>query len=308
MTDVSVLEPVREHDPAPPDAAPAPLQPDADERRWTRRDVAVVIAAGLTLFGVIVVAFLVYLVGISRLEYGRSQNSLVSEFDESLEGQAAPIGGRIDEGTAIATINIPELDVNEVVVEGTSGAQLKKGPGHLRASPLPGQQGNVVIAGRRWTYGGVFMHIDRLERGDEISFVTGQGEISYRVIDSKRIRRGDDDVLMPSADDRLTLISSVPVLAGERYAVVADLVGPPVASPEGRPTELRESELGLNTEGGSIVALILWLQLLLAASLGTVWLLRKYSRPSVYVIMTPVVLLLVLLVFDSASALLPSTL
>jgi hypothetical protein len=152
------------------------------------------------------------------------------------------------------------------------------------------------------------MHLDRLQRGDEIRFVTGQGTTVYRVIGGRTINRGANDVIQPTSDNRLTLITSEPELAGERYAVIARMEGKALASPEGWPTELRQSELGLNTDGGNVVALVLWLQLLLIASLATVWLLRKYSQPSVYVIMTPVLLLLALLVFDSATALLPSTL
>jgi LPXTG-site transpeptidase (sortase) family protein len=308
VTDVSVLVPACDEQlQVEPAAAPEPTA-DASPPTWSGRDIGMVIAAGLTLFGVVVVAFVVYLGGITRLEHARAQRTLVSDFDKSLENKNAPVGGRVDEGTAIAMVSIPALDVREVIVEGTSGTQLKKGPGHLRVSPFPGQQGNVVIAGRRFTYGGVFMHLDRLKRGDEIRFVTGQGTSVYRVVEGRTIERGHNDVIQPTSDNRVTLITSEPVLAGERYALIAELKGSPLASPGGWPTELRQSELGLNTDGGNVVALILWLQLLLVGSLATVWLLRKYSKPSVYVVMTPVLLLLALLVFDSATALLPSTL
>jgi len=81
-----------------------------------------------------------------------------------------------------------------------------------------------------------------------------------------------------------------------------------VKTSPGRPTEVRSSELGLNSEGGSVLALVLWLQVLLLACLLTVWLFRRQSRTAVYLVMAPVLLLLTLLVFDSFAVLLPSTL
>ena len=45
---------------------------------------------------------------------------------------------------------------------------LRKGPGHYPATPLPGQRGTVAIAGHRTTYGAPFRNIDKLRRGDQI--------------------------------------------------------------------------------------------------------------------------------------------
>jgi sortase A len=308
VTDVVVLPRRLEHEAetaAPPDA---PVAADARSSRVTGREIATVVAWGLTAFGVVVVAFAVYLVGITRVEHGRAQRSLAEEFDRALANQAAPIGGRIDEGTAVAVLEIPRFGVRETVVEGTSGTQLKQGPGHLRSSPLPLQSGNAVIACRRVTYGAPCYNLVDMKAGDEIRVVTGQGDGVYRVVEVKGVRRGDADVIAGTSRDQLTLITSQRVVADRRVAVVARLVGRPVPEPAGRPTEVRSSELGLNREGGSILALVLWLQLLLVACLFTVWLIRRSSRPAVYLVMTPVLLLIALLVFDSFTVLLPSTL
>jgi sortase A len=307
MTDVVVL-------PRAPDPAPEQVQPTAPERveapstRPTGREIAAVIAWGLTLFGIAVLCYGAYLVGVTRLEHGRSQRSLNEQFDAALSGRAASIGGRIDEGTPIGMMHIPRFGVKEVIVEGTSGSQLKKGPGHLRSSPLPGQQGNAVVACRRVTYGSPCYNLVDMKPGDEITFVTGQGKSLYRVTEAKGVRRGDTDVLENTVRDQLTLVTSQRVLADRRVVVVARLAGLPYKTPPGRPTEVRSSELGLNTEGASVLAVVLWLQLLLLACLLAVWLGRKQSRASVYLVMAPVILLLALLVFDSITVLLPSTL
>ena len=69
-------------------------------------------------------------------------------------------------------------------------------------------------------------------------------------------------MIADAGDNRLTLITSQTLLADSRYVVIADLVGRPVPTPEGRPAEVRSSELGINTEGSNVMALFLWLQLL----------------------------------------------
>jgi sortase A len=308
MTDVVVLprpserepEVVSESSSAEPEETPSP--------RFTGRDVAQILAWGLTLFGVAVVSFAVYLVGVTRLEHGRSQRALTEQFDAALANKAAPIGGRIDEGTPVATLSIPRFGMHETVVEGTSGSELKKGPGHLRSSPLPLQGGNAVVACRRLTYGGPCYDLVSMKAGDRIRFVTGQGKGVYRVTEVRGVRRGDTDVLSNTTRNQLTLISSQRLLADRRVAVIARLVGAPTKTAPGRPTEVRSSELGLNREGGSVLALVLWLQALLLACLLTVWLFRKQSPVAVYLVMAPVLLLLTLLVFDSFAVLLPSTL
>ncbi len=220
MTDVVVLPRATKPEPeSVPEPAPEPQ--DASSPRVTGRDVAQVVAWALTLFGIAVVAFAVYLVGITRLEHGRSQRSLTERFDAALANKAAPVGGRIDEGTPVATLSIPRFGVDETVVEGTSGSELKKGPGHLRSSPLPLQAGNAVIACRRVTYGGPCYDLVSMKVGDRVRVVTGQGRGVYRVVEVRGVRRGDTDVLSNTTRNQLTLISSQRLLADRRVAVIA---------------------------------------------------------------------------------------
>src|SRR5215510_4610143 len=101
MTDVVILPPR-----APEVATERAPEPDREEfaepsGRPTAREIAIVIGWGLTVFGALVVAYVIYLVGITHLEHARSQRSLVEGFNNQLSVQAAPIGGRINEGTPI---------------------------------------------------------------------------------------------------------------------------------------------------------------------------------------------------------------
>src|SRR5262249_24078780 len=154
----------------------------------------------------------------------------------------------IPEGEPVARIEIPAIGVHQIVVEGTSGSQLRKGPGHQRTSALPGQAGNVVIAGHRVPFGGPFRHLDELQPGDVIVTTTGQAITRYRVTKVFEVSRHGGDVIDPTNDNRLTLVTSSPLLrASKRLVVTAELQRKtPLPTVAARPTALRTDELGLH--------------------------------------------------------------
>ena len=73
------------------------------------------------------------------------------------------------EGDAIARIEVPEMGLDHIVVEGTETDTLKKGPGRYRGTAMPGEGELVYIAGHRTTYGAPFSQIDKLEPGDKVT-------------------------------------------------------------------------------------------------------------------------------------------
>ena len=142
-----------------------------------------------------------------------------------------------DSGEAVASITISKIGVDEVVVEGTQVGDLRKGPGHYGSTPLPGQPGNVSIAGHRTTYGAPFANINKLEEGDEIAVRTIQGLFVYRVIDLDSSSENSYRIVSPSQSselhykegNHLTLTSCHPRFsARQRIIVRAELVGNPV--------------------------------------------------------------------------------
>jgi sortase (surface protein transpeptidase) len=62
-------------------------------------------------------------------------------------------------------LTVAKINLDAVVVEGTSRKSLKLGPGHLENSAIPGSSGNSVIVAHRDTS---FRHLDELREGDEI--------------------------------------------------------------------------------------------------------------------------------------------
>jgi sortase A len=128
------------------------------------------------------------------------------------------------QGDAIGRISIPSIGVRRYLVEGTDTGSLRKGPGHYRSTPLPGERGTAAIAGHRTTYGAPFRKLDKLERGDRIVVDMPYGSFDYRV---QRLRVVDDQelsVLRKRRYDRLVLTACHPLYsAAERIVAFARL-------------------------------------------------------------------------------------
>ncbi|HWJ63963.1 MAG TPA: class E sortase, partial [Acidimicrobiales bacterium] len=118
--------------------------------------------------------------------------------------------------------------VNRTVVSGVSLDQLKRGPGHYPETPLPGQKGNVSIAGHRTTYGQPFHNLDKVKKGDQIIFETLQGTFVYEATETIIVKPSQTEILEDKGDNRITLIACHPKYsAAERLIVIGKLVGEP---------------------------------------------------------------------------------
>lgn len=142
------------------------------------------------------------------------------------------------QGDVLGSIEIPDIRLTRNIVEGIRRDDLRKGPGHYADSPLPGQPGNVAIAGHRSTYGEPFRNLHLLEPGDLIKVTTFQGDSYYQVM-AQTNADGDEvghfivdpsqtEVLDDFGDNRLTLTACHPYRsARQRIIVTALLVSAP---------------------------------------------------------------------------------
>lgn len=89
---------------------------------------------------------------------------------------------RLIAGDPMSRIVIPKIGVNNLVVEGTDMDDLRAGAGHYEGSPLPGEAGNVAIAGHRSTWASPFRHLDQLREGDHIEIHSPLATHVYAVI------------------------------------------------------------------------------------------------------------------------------
>jgi len=183
----------------------------------------------LSAFGVTIAAFLIFEFTLSGLVHARAQQDLLVSFKQQIQTTTLDTSSMVQaDGGPVALLHIPRIGLDEVVVEGSTPDDLKKGPGHLRTAPLPGEFGNAVIAGRRTTYGAPFRDLDRLRIGDSIRVTTGQGVFYYIIEDVRHVSAGRADALTATLDTRLTLITSDPAFVPSGRLVVVASWRPPL--------------------------------------------------------------------------------
>jgi sortase A len=135
---------------------------------------------------------------------------------------------KIREGREIGLIRIPRIGLDMAFVQGANWWTLQRGPGHYRQTPLPGQGGNVAIAGHRTTFLHPFWSLNRLRPGDLIELQTAAGSFTYRVVWQKVVPPGSWWVAAPTARPSLTLTTCTPRFsAADRLVVRAVQVAGP---------------------------------------------------------------------------------
>ncbi|MGI6705157.1 MAG: class E sortase [Clostridia bacterium] len=118
-------------------------------------------------------------------------------------------------------IEIPKIKVQAAVIDGTSQRHLKKGPGLYEISPLPDDEdGNVLIAGHRTTYGAWFRHVDKLKEGDEIVLKFNGREYRYRVERVFIVEKNDWSVTEATGYPAFTLTACHPPRSARQRIVV----------------------------------------------------------------------------------------
>jgi sortase A len=170
--------------------------------------------------GSFVLYFLVYqLVGTNAVT-SRGQSDLRNELQR--EWAAAPVTPksksnpkqavprRVARGKALAVLDIPKIQLdNKVLVEGVGRDELRKGPGHVPSTVLPGQDGTFGVSGHRTTYGAPFYRLNELAKGDTITVVTREAIYTYTVTRTAIVRPTDtqvlDNVIGPDGKPKATI-------------------------------------------------------------------------------------------------------
>jgi sortase A len=127
----------------------------------------------------------------------------------------------------IGRIEIPRLLLSAVVCEGIEGITLRRAVGHIPGTALPGQPGNVALAGHRDTF---FRSLKDLQVKDEVQFSTLKGNFKYEVESLMVVEPDDVVALAPSSDNVLTLVTCYPFsyigTAPKRFVARARQVSP----------------------------------------------------------------------------------
>jgi sortase A len=165
------------------------------------------------------------------VQYGSmyaEQRKLAQEWERQNQLAATPVATPISERTehdSLTRLSIPKINLDAIVVEGTSRRSLLLGPGHMESSAFPGELGNAVITAHRDTF---FRHIYELNKGDEILVQRDGKMYRYEVTGKRVVQPSDVSVTHSSSDAQLTLITCYPTYyigpAPERLVVFSKLV------------------------------------------------------------------------------------
>jgi sortase A len=73
------------------------------------------------------------------------------------------------------TLALPSIGMEQSLHEGVTLTAVDRGPSHWPGTAMPGQIGNVVVAGHRVTHSRPFHDLDRLRPGDPLVFTLTDG-------------------------------------------------------------------------------------------------------------------------------------
>jgi sortase A len=113
----------------------------------------------------------------------------------------------VSEGSLVGQIAIRSIGLTAMIAEGDNAGILRRAVGHVPGTALPGQQGNVVIAGHRDTF---FRPLRNIRKGDEITLTTLTGSYRYRVDFTEIVAPQHTEVLDDSPGAILTLVTCYP--------------------------------------------------------------------------------------------------
>jgi sortase A len=179
-------------------------------------------AVGRTMIaaGLLLLTFVAYQLWGTGIAEDRAQNDMATQFvrPQPVQPQFGGLVGRI---------SIPSIGVSKYVVAGVRLKDLERGPGLFPGSPLPGQKGNVAIAGHRTTFGAPFSRIDEIQNNEKIILESRDGTFTYRVNGEPKIVSATDVAVVKTTNPdiaTITLVSCYPKWTStQRIIVVATL-------------------------------------------------------------------------------------
>jgi sortase A len=184
-----------------------------------------IVRVGLLIVGIVCLGMYVYSLVSERLYQSQAEH----QFEEARNGTARTVSAtkstRHLASSSIGRISVPRLHLSAMVAEGVDDGTLARAVGHVPGTSLPGERGNVAVAGHRDTF---FRSLQELKPNDEIVFTTLDGSFRYAVREMKIVEPNNVAVLDPTARNTLTIVTCYPFryigAAPKRYIVQAEEV------------------------------------------------------------------------------------
>lgn len=184
-----------------------PVPPSTRARRFLRWSRNTFLVTGIIALGYS---------GLVLLDSKLYQDNEARRFQQQVEsvrphtahaGDVADLPAATTPRGALGRIEIARIGLAAMIMEGTDGRTLRRAVGHIRGTPLPGQQGNVAIAGHRDTF---FRPLRNTQLNDEITLTTLVGSYRYLVDSTEVVLPEDTQVLDKFGDATLTLVTCYP--------------------------------------------------------------------------------------------------
>ena len=136
-----------------------------------------------------------------------AQVLIAHAWQEARAGKANPKPWSWADTWPIARLEAPTLGRAAFVLAGASGQAMAFGPGHVSSTAMPGERGNIVIAGHRDTH---FAFLAELSIGDPIILEGPTTSTRYLVRETAVLHETQTEILEPSTVSQLTLITCFP--------------------------------------------------------------------------------------------------
>jgi sortase A len=171
-------------------------------RKWFERSLLLLGIAGIGIWAFSHISSTVFQYWANRI------------LDRGVEGpavtganQRGTAGKSVAEGTLLGRLDIPRLHVQSVVREGVGNVTLSLAVGHIPGTALPGQRGNIAVAGHRDTF---FRALRSIGKNDLIRFQSGGNSYVYSVENTEIVKPSDVQVLESRQYPELTLVTCYP--------------------------------------------------------------------------------------------------
>ena len=184
--------------------------PVTKTRRKTRALILRAAHSILLVGGVLALAYAAFVIADAHTYQSIQQSKFESEMQSASQSPSpnqnyAP--HPVIDGSPIGEMEVPSLGLKAIFVQGDSPRILRRAVGHISNTALPGESGNVVLTGHRDTF---FRPLRNIQQGDAITLKTFHGDFQYRVESTAIVPPSDMQVLQPSSERTLTLITCFP--------------------------------------------------------------------------------------------------
>ncbi len=167
--------------------------------RWTR--------SFLFITGALALSYVALTAFHAKLYQEAANTALVAQIQSEGQHNVGLPTASAKEGDVLGRIEIPRLGMMVGIIEGTTSKTLELGVGHIEGTALPGESGNIGIAGHRDTF---FRSLKDIRVRDQIQIRTATGLSRYEVDWVQVVAPGDIGVLAPSAKSAITLVTCYP--------------------------------------------------------------------------------------------------